>query len=86
MSEKKYSYVTQPLFLTLSTSVKIQQVVIRQGLRRIFTYFPHIFRTAKFHLSTHFIEVSGLGLAMPQFLLMRIDAHQMRINAHIPHQ
>ena len=27
-----------------------------------------------------------LGLAMPQFLLMRIDAHQMRIDAHIPHQ
>ena len=27
-----------------------------------------------------------LGLAMRLFLLMRIDAHQMRINAHKPHQ
>ena len=26
-----------------------------------------------------------LGLAMRRFLLMRIDAHQMRIDAHIPH-
>ena len=28
----------------------------------------------------------ALGLAMRLFLLMRIDAHQMRINAHKPHQ
>ena len=27
-----------------------------------------------------------LGLAMRLYLLMRIDAHQMRINAHEPHQ
>ena len=27
-----------------------------------------------------------VGLAMRLFLLMRIDAHQMRINAHKPHQ
>ena len=26
-----------------------------------------------------------LGLAMRRFLLMRIDAHQMRIDAHEPH-
>ena len=26
-----------------------------------------------------------LGLAMRLFLLMRIDAHQMRIDAHEPH-
>ena len=29
--------------------------------------------------------VFKLGLAMRRFLLMRIDAHQMRIDAHIPH-
>ena len=29
--------------------------------------------------------VLALGLAMRRFLLMRIDAHQMRIDAHEPH-
>ena len=35
-----------------------------------------------------FLELNyfRLGLAMRLFLLMRIDAHQMRINAHKPHQ
>ena len=28
----------------------------------------------------------ALGLAMRVYLLMRINAHQMRINAHGPHQ
>ena len=28
------------------------------------------------------VHWSKLGLAMRQFLLMRIDAHQMRIDAH----
>ena len=27
----------------------------------------------------------GLGLAMRRFLLMRIDVHQMRIDAHEPY-
>ena len=40
------------------------------------TVMPH---TTRFQLYL-------LGLAMRLFLLMRIDAHQMRINAHKPHQ
>ena len=33
-----------------------------------------------------FVREFQLGLAMRLFLLMPIDAHQMRINAHKPHQ
>ena len=33
-----------------------------------------------------YLSLSILGLAMRLYLLMRIDAHQMRSNAHGPHQ
>ena len=51
-----------------------------------FTLYTIHYTTLHYTLCTIHCTVYILGLAMPQFLLMRIDAHQMRIDAHIPHQ
>jgi len=45
--------------------------------------YPHCH---SFPILCHLTDPSKIGLAMRLFLLMRIDAHQMRINAHKPHQ